>query len=251
VIACGKEEQAPQPEQTREELRAEIEAELRAELTASLRIQLESEIRAELQPAREDIALDESALLAEEGTLAMEQPLEGAHAPAQPAVAPHPYLHPESGIAGRADEAEKPAEEPREKAPEPPVEAAAETPPAVEEVAVQPSGTLEVVRLAVAPEVNREERAPVGASESFDANEVSELYSYAVIRNRGPETKVTIEWAHQGVTVSRVELTVGHSLHGWRTWGKVRVRPQRRGQWTTRVLESSGAVLEQVDFTIL
>lgn len=91
-----------------------------------------------------------------------------------------------------------------------------------------------------------EDRAPVGAAETFPAG-TEQLMCFTDLRNAGGQT-IIHAWIHDGTTRARVELEVGGDR--WRTWSSKKLLPEWTGAWQVKVMTADGAVLETLDFTV-
>mgnify|MGYP006280695539 CR=1 FL=1 len=110
-----------------------------------------------------------------------------------------------------------------------------------------PEAAADVPRVAEAAVcVGVEDRAPVGAAESFPAD-TERLYCFTDVRDAGGST-VVHAWIHEGTTRARVELEVGGDR--WRTWSTKQILPDWTGSWQVKVMTADGAVLETLDFTV-
>jgi len=91
-----------------------------------------------------------------------------------------------------------------------------------------------------------EDRAPVGAAESFPAG-TEQLVCFTDLRDAAGQT-IVHTWIHEGTTRARVELEVGGDR--WRTWSSKKLLPEWTGSWQVKVMTANGAVLETLDFTV-
>ena len=91
-----------------------------------------------------------------------------------------------------------------------------------------------------------EERAPVGADDTFPAG-TERLFCFTDVRGAEGETIVHV-WIHEGTTRARVELDIGADR--WRTWSSKRLLPSWTGSWEVKVMTAAGAVLETLAFTV-
>jgi hypothetical protein len=92
---------------------------------------------------------------------------------------------------------------------------------------------------------NVAERMPTDSVDAFGANdEVG--YVFVRVSNSGDPTTVNVVWHRNGVEHGTVPLNVGTSS-GWRTWSRTNLAP---GNWTVQVVDASGTVLSEKDFTV-
>ena len=224
----------------KEALRAELKAELKAEILAELRSQEPPPARPRPEPR---VADDEPDLPAD---------LPGAREPATPR-ADEPVREPAKPTEPAVDEpvddplADAPPSEPAEPA-EPADEPKADE-PAVAEDPAEPSSKSELtlMTLDIAKGIDRDTRTPVEPGKVFSQND-DKLYAYAIVKNPGEPTTVSIEWLHGDDVKSRLELKVGHSVRGWRTWSTARAK--RPGKWSVRVSDESGALVGATHFEV-
>ena len=113
---------------------------------------------------------------------------------------------------------------------------------------------LSVPVLAVAVEVAEgviatavADRAPVNVADSFSAD-VGRLYCYTRITGAAEGSSVTHVWIKDGREMARVQLSV--RSNDWRTWSSKAVMPEWSGAWQVDVLDSAGALLKSVPFTV-
>ena len=251
LCACAKETPAPEPVDVAR-LKSELKAELRAELKAEITAEVLRELRA---PVTQLAAADEPPAGGAVGVRRPAAPSEDSERPGDPGVEPPP-IRPAAGQ-GPADE---PVDDPLGDAPagDGPVEAEPGPDPSAEPldpaIPAEPAtgeGGLEVVRLLVAGSVDREHRLPVDVGTSFSVDAVSKVYAYVVVKNPGTDTVVGIEWQLDGKPLGQpLELKIGHSESGWRTWSTTRLTRRRTGKWVVRVLDPSQRELARADFTV-
>lgn len=224
------------------ELKAEIKEELRLELRRELREELMVEIT-RLQGPRRAPPVDPRRPVGPAGRVARVDPPDP-----EPLRRPDPVArpsHPREPVDPEPVDPEPVDPEPVD--PEPvdpePVD------PAPADPAPEPStSNIEIVNLVVATGV--EKRVPQGVSVNFDAADAPRLYAFLVAKNPDEDTKVIIEWLYRGDVKTRVELKVGHSTRGWRTWATTRITPKLAGNWTVRVLDLSGKLLKDTAFSV-
>ncbi len=91
------------------------------------------------------------------------------------------------------------------------------------------------------------ERAPVDAISSIPAT-TGKLYCFTRITG-GSNDKVVHVWRYEGTEMARVELSVRSA--NWRTWSSKTILPEWKGAWSVDVLDTSGAKLTTIPFTLL
>ena len=92
-----------------------------------------------------------------------------------------------------------------------------------------------------------EERMPVGAAESFDAD-VEKVYLWCKVTGAADTTVVMHVWSYEGKEMAAVELPVKSAA--WRTWSYKTILPEWTGNWEVKVLDAAGDVLKAVSFTV-
>lgn len=259
VVACGPNREALKDE-LRKELREELIAELRKEAegkpapAATVRPGVDDELLAEAEHAAPSRPPTAEAPPSDEA-----EPMDGDDA-LPPKEEPPPEDDPPPI---RVAQPEAPAERPLDEdfpdlpaAPPPgrtpPARPAPEERPAAPAPGLpstQPADPLELKDFVLAEDVDRELRAPVRPGKRFRIS-MAKLYAYAVVKNPGPDTTVAIEWLQAGEVKSRLELKVGHSMSGWRTWSTLKLDPDAGGQWTARIVDRGGHVLNELPFTV-
>lgn len=90
-----------------------------------------------------------------------------------------------------------------------------------------------------------QDRAPVGAAESFPAT-VGQLYCFSEVK--GGADKVVHVWYHNDKEVRRTELPVKAAR--WRTWSTKNVPAAWTGQWKVEVQDAAGNVLATSSFVV-
>jgi hypothetical protein len=242
ILVAGCSEQEKSTEIDREALKAELRQEIVAELAQPSQARQPAMPTAEKAPP----ALGDRVeiLAVEEPVSNPGQPQEAENQPeeTQPTPPPAAPVVPASGaVAEEAkDELAAPQEVPASPAPVEvlPVEKAA---PSV----------LSVIRLDIAAGVDRANKQPEGVATTFSLAQVSQLYAYVVVQNKGAETEVVAEWYRGSTRRSRMPLTVGHAIRGWRTWSKVRLASNDVGAWQVRVLDGQGMLLHTTSFQVV
>jgi hypothetical protein len=92
-----------------------------------------------------------------------------------------------------------------------------------------------------------EERMPVGATESFDAD-VVKVYLWCQVTGAADTTVIKHVWSYEGKEMATVELPVKSAA--WRTWSYKTILPEWTGNWEVKVLDAEGDVLKAVSFTV-
>jgi hypothetical protein len=90
-----------------------------------------------------------------------------------------------------------------------------------------------------------ENRAPVGASDTFAAN-VGSLTCFSEVHGGGG--KIAHVWFHGDKEVAKIELPV--KSERWRTWSQKNIPAAWTGAWRVEVRAEDGTVLAKADFTI-
>ena len=242
-----------------------------AKLKAEIKGELKSELKAELIDELGKLPLRDGPRT----TVAAVEPGEDApNAPDEPAappvVAPPAAAEPEARPAPEPPAptppeplAAKPEPRPQD---EPPIRSEADRPKPKSEPEAEPEpapfpkgqdegasielGRIQVVRFEVARAIDRENREPTDAGHVFDFADTPLLYGYLVAKNEGEDSKAIIEWLHGGETRCRLELKVGHSTRGWRTWASCKLNAKWIGPWTARVLDEAGKIVAKSAFKL-
>ncbi|MBT9558085.1 MAG: DUF2914 domain-containing protein [Myxococcales bacterium] len=279
AVACGKKEgdaSAPGEAAPANEaaLREEIKAELKAELLAELA--REKAGGAEAAAAEAEPESDSRVVTGRLGGH------EGAHVPADEALADEPEPPPIRPAPMQADPpagADEPVDEPAPLVKRPvddefvdePAGGAApvkrDTPPLRDDPrrelppgrapfpesdpteATASVSDLTVVEFVVAEGVDREQRVPVEPGTRFKLS-AGKIYAYAVVKNPGEPTQVGIEWVRGDEVKSRLYLKVGKSLSGWRTWSSLKLESDFAGKWTARLVDSRGNLIKNIPFVV-
>ncbi len=92
-----------------------------------------------------------------------------------------------------------------------------------------------------------EEREIVDEAETFP-EDVYRVYAWSVITGAETPTKVTHIWEHEGKVIQEIDLDVNYAR--FRTWSYKTMGPYFTGEWTVRVVDEDGNVLEEGSFTI-
>lgn len=248
AIGCGRgseggtlspEEMAKLKAEVKAEVKAELADEWKAELKGQLLAGLRDDLRASPPPPEPLMPASD------EGDEPASEPVEAPPKLPPPATAGQPVVEaPPEPVAPpvdppiRADGETRPARQP----PEAP-EAAAPDAPVVR-------GRLDVMTFVVAKGIDRETRTPTDPGTQFDIADTPVVFGYLVAKNEGDDTTGTIEWLQGGEVRCRLELKIGRSTRGWRTWSSCRLNPKWVGSWIARVLDSDGKVVARAGFTV-
>lgn len=94
-----------------------------------------------------------------------------------------------------------------------------------------------------------EDRKPTGEGTSFAVAD-GQAFCYLDTQNpKGPQRFLSVAWIHNGKPFHTVRLRVGVG-HVWRTWARLRLRPQSVGKWQCAVSNEEGQLLGRVEFTV-
>lgn len=117
-----------------------------------------------------------------------------------------------------------------------------------------PTAHLRLTGSALAPELDRDSRTPVGELDlTPEALAREGLYAYTAIRApRGLEETIYHEWHHQGELLDRIPLTVhGGREAGYRAWShKLNFPETSSGDWRIDIVTSSGQRLGSLRFDV-
>ncbi len=91
------------------------------------------------------------------------------------------------------------------------------------------------------------DRMPTGGGTSF-ATDVGLLYCWSKITGVRGEATVKHIWTRDGKEMLAVDLPV--KSVAWRTFSQKKILPQWTGNWEVKVVDSSGATLCSVAFTV-
>ncbi len=89
------------------------------------------------------------------------------------------------------------------------------------------------------------DREPADTVQTFSAD-AEEAFCHIRVHNSGEPTTMTFLWLRNGEEYFRFEANVGTSTN-WRTYSSVIPRP---GDWTVRILDPQGNVLQEKSFSI-
>ena len=93
-----------------------------------------------------------------------------------------------------------------------------------------------------------DDRRPLDPGTRFDVGD--QVYAWVSVANPHAESHVTLVWNRDGVARWSIDLDVGHSTRGWRTWAYKTMRPGDTGVWTVDVVAPDGSVLDTLSFEI-
>ncbi len=109
----------------------------------------------------------------------------------------------------------------------------------------QQANKMEVVAAAICEKV--EAREAVGVGTRF-ANSVPRLYCFTKIVGAEAPTEVVHVWSYGDVERARVNLAVNSDT--WRTYSSKVIQSHEIGSWRVDVLDTSGNLLETINFEI-
>jgi hypothetical protein len=112
-------------------------------------------------------------------------------------------------------------------------------------VGAQQTDKLDVMTAAICERVEDREAVNVGTSFS---NSTSRLYCFTKIVGAGSPTEVVHVWSYGDVERARVSLAVNSNT--WRTYSSKAIQAHEIGSWRVDVLDTSGNLLETVNFEI-
>ena len=110
----------------------------------------------------------------------------------------------------------------------------------------QSSKSLFIERLEIAKQIKR--RRPMGISSRFNTRD-ERLWGYIEVSNLHQSDFVWMEWYHGQELRSKLKVRVGISKR-WRTWSWQRLSSRDQGDWTVKVLSTSGVVLKETHFVV-
>ncbi len=110
---------------------------------------------------------------------------------------------------------------------------------------------LQVNRLVVATEVDRDRRQPLGQAARFEKGDFEKLYAFLEIDNPGGESEIVVSFdpPSDKPEKGRVTLGVGTSPK-WRTWAFSRAFDEA-GSWEAVVRTTSGKELARTPFEVV
>ena len=109
----------------------------------------------------------------------------------------------------------------------------------------QEAGKVQVVAAAICQNVVDREAVDVGTQFS---NSVSRLYCFTKAVSTQIPTEVVHVWSYGDVERARVSLAI--KAASWRTYSSKAIQSHEIGQWRVDVLDTSGNLLETVNFEI-
>jgi zinc transporter ZupT len=109
----------------------------------------------------------------------------------------------------------------------------------------QESNKLEVVAAAISKNVVAREAMDVGNRFS---NSTPRLYCFTKIVGASQPTEVVHVWSYSGVERARISLAV--KAASWRTYSSKAIQAHEMGPWRVDVLDTSGNLLETINFEI-
>jgi len=92
-----------------------------------------------------------------------------------------------------------------------------------------------------------EQRAPLGEDTTFPAD-IGQVACYTRVMGAKGETFIEHIWLRGEVESARVRLPVRSPA--WRTWSTKQIEPEWTGEWTVRIEDAEGRVLDTLRFTI-
>jgi len=92
-----------------------------------------------------------------------------------------------------------------------------------------------------------EKRQPVGEATTFPAD-VGQVACYTKVMGAAGETFIEHVWLRGEVENARVRLAVRSPA--WRTWSTKQIKSDWTGEWTVRIEDAEGRVLDTLTFTI-
>jgi hypothetical protein len=108
-----------------------------------------------------------------------------------------------------------------------------------------PAAGLTIEQAVIARQI--EQRQPVGEATTFPSD-VGRLACYTKVMGAAGETFIEHVWSRGEVEHARVRLEVRSPA--WRTWSTKRIKPEWTGEWTVRIEDAEGRVLDTLSFTI-
>jgi hypothetical protein len=109
----------------------------------------------------------------------------------------------------------------------------------------QEANKVQVVAAAICKDVVEREAVDVGTQFS---NSVSRLYCFTKAVSSEIPTEVVHVWRYGDVERARVSLAVKAAT--WRTYSSKAIQPHEIGPWRVDVLDTSGNLLETINFEI-
>ena len=109
----------------------------------------------------------------------------------------------------------------------------------------QQTDNLDVEAAAICERV--EDREAVNVGTRF-ANSTARLYCFTKIVGAESPTEVVHVWSYGDVERARVSLSI--NAKSWRTYSSKAIQAHEIGKWRVDVLDTSGNLLETIDFEI-
>jgi hypothetical protein len=109
----------------------------------------------------------------------------------------------------------------------------------------QQANKIQVVAAAICKDVVDREAVEVGTQFS---NSVSRLYCFTKVVSTEIPTEIVHVWSYGDVERARVSLAVKAAT--WRTYSSKAIQPHEIGPWRVDVLDTSGNLLETINFEI-
>jgi hypothetical protein len=109
----------------------------------------------------------------------------------------------------------------------------------------QEANTVQIVAAAICKDVVDREAVDVGTQFS---NSVSRLYCFTKATSTEIPTEIVHVWRYGDVERARVSLAVRAAT--WRTYSSKVIQPHEIGPWRVDVLDTSGNLLETINFEI-
>ena len=109
----------------------------------------------------------------------------------------------------------------------------------------QQTANLDVIAAAICENVQEREAVNVGTS---FINSTPRLYCFTKVVGAESPTEVIHVWSYGDVERARVSLAVNAST--WRTYSSKAIQAHEIGQWRVDVLDTSGNLLETINFEI-
>jgi hypothetical protein len=112
-------------------------------------------------------------------------------------------------------------------------------------VGAQEPNKLEVVAAAISKNVVDREAVDVG---NRFPNSIPKLYCFTKVVGASQPTEIVHVWSYHNVERARISLTIRSA--SWRTYSSKAIQPHETGPWRVDVLDTSGNLLETINFEI-
>ena len=109
----------------------------------------------------------------------------------------------------------------------------------------QEANTVQIVAAAICKDVVDREAVDIGTQFS---NSVSRLYCFTKVVSTEIPTEIVHVWSYGNVERARVSLAVRAAT--WRTYSSKAIQSHEIGPWRVDVLDTSGNLLETINFEI-